>query len=519
MAASFPKTNEKSYKGYKLNLILTDEQKQQLQKALEASRYTWNIFLALNEYLYHKNMHDNHPDQWQRLLDKSAELALKNVKRNPFQREIDDYNNFLKDANYAELYELAQPFIQKDLERIQQKNQTRKKKLPEEVQRLSNFTMANMITQLKKKHDKSYILNDPAVASAVPRAAVQNLDRAYQTFFSNIKHGRYSLAGKPRFHSKWQPGSCGYNIGVNPRAIRQSKEGMTLLIPKLGKVKAHSKRHLPAGKVKTLRVRQTPAGQYIASLTIQQGTGPALRLDKVPRSKMIGINLAFSRSRVLTLSNGEVMTLDFDKLEAAFARTQKWSKKLSVRKNGYDKRYAELKTKLESENRQEEIPAFDYDSVRGIREARHARAKAFQRLSNLRRYRWDLITTQLTRKYQVIVVPKYNLRGLSNANKYSKKLLSLASLGMFNQLLVQKERKYGCQIIEVNPAHTSQVCHVCGQKLFDGPTSRRKEKLRCPSCGAEFDLHQNAAINILNLGMKQLEQDIKAQEEWNAGSK
>ena len=101
MAASFPKTNEKSYKGYKLNLILTDEQKQQLQKAFEASRYTWNIFLALNEYLYHKNMHDNHPDQWQRLLDKSAELANQ-LETNLKTLTVDHGKEF---ANYQSIEE------------------------------------------------------------------------------------------------------------------------------------------------------------------------------------------------------------------------------------------------------------------------------------------------------------------------------------------------------------------------------------------------------------------------------
>lgn len=514
---SFPKASETAYKGYVVKLDLTEEQKKQLDKCFEASKFAWNLFLGLNEYLYHKNMHDNHPDKWQELVDRSAELAVKKVKNNRPQREIDAYNDYLKEADHKEVYELAQPLIQKQLARLEKLNEKRKKPVAVEVARLGHYDMCNIITQLKKAHDKDYILNDPKVAATVPRTAVKTLDASYQAFFNNISHGRYDLAGKPR--PMYRSTSCGYTEGVKPHSLYQNKHGMKLQVPKIGFIVARTSRHLPAGKVKTIRLRHTPAGRYYASLSIQQGSNSPLNLSRIPKSKMVGVNLNYSRNNVVTLSNGEVYTLNFDKLEKAMEYTQRQSKKLSVRKNRYEERYAKLKNQLKAEDKLDQLPEFNYDSVRGIREARHTRAKAFNHLDNLRKYEWDEITTKLAREYQLIVIPKLSIRSMAARNPYGKKLLNLSSLGTFSLLLHQKGRKYGCHVIEVDPAYTTQTCHYCGKvatDIFgskDHPHKYTKHSWICPNCGETLDLHENAAVNVLSKGMDQLGKDAKAQQE------
>lgn len=65
----------------------------------------------------------------------------------------------------------------------------------------------------------------------------------------------------------------------------------------------------------------------------------------------------------------------------------------------------------------------------------------------------------------------------------------------------------GFRLIKVNPAYTSQRCHVCNtvDKL-----SRQGEVYHCKTCGAEMDADINAAINILHLGVYS-PQNLKAE--------
>ena len=57
------------------------------------------------------------------------------------------------------------------------------------------------------------------------------------------------------------------------------------------------------------------------------------------------------------------------------------------------------------------------------------------------------------------------------------------------------EYKAGCWNITVtviNPAYTSQYCHICGQHV-----DRNNDTVKCPSCGT-LDANINAAKNILH---------------------
>src|SRR5699024_1510083 len=104
----------------------------------------------------------------------------------------------------------------------------------------------------------------------------------------------------------------------------------------------------------------------------------------------------------------------------------------------------------------DQLPEHNPYSVRGVREARHARAKAHQKLANTRKYWFTQIVTELTRQYRVIYTPKYNVTKIKQTTKYGKHKLDLIGLGMFNQMLHTQSRKNGCLIIEVNPVYATQ---------------------------------------------------------------
>jgi putative transposase len=87
------------------------------------------------------------------------------------------------------------------------------------------------------------------------------------------------------------------------------------------------------------------------------------------------------------------------------------------------------------------------------------------------------------------------------ANHCLAKSIGDASWTMFRTVLAHKAASAGRQYAEVNPAFTSQDCSGCGL--------RAKKKLSerwhfCPVCGTSLDRDENAAKNILALGLQSI---------------
>ena len=64
-----------------------------------------------------------------------------------------------------------------------------------------------------------------------------------------------------------------------------------------------------------------------------------------------------------------------------------------------------------------------------------------------------------------------------------------------------KAEEAGRTVVLVNPRNTSKMCSGCGKLVEKGLSVRVHE---CPHCGLVLDRDQNAAINILRLGLSNL---------------
>jgi putative transposase len=72
-----------------------------------------------------------------------------------------------------------------------------------------------------------------------------------------------------------------------------------------------------------------------------------------------------------------------------------------------------------------------------------------------------------------------------------RRRLALWQRGLIRRWVEQQAQERGIQVVEVNPAYTSQACSRCGQR-----GNRRRHAFTCPQCGYQEHADINAARNI-----------------------
>ena len=130
------------------------------------------------------------------------------------------------------------------------------------------------------------------------------------------------------------------------------------------------------------------------------------------------------------------------------------------------------------------------------------RKKAINRLGRqhlkISRRRKDFVVKTaraLCTSNDVIVLENLNVRGLVKNHKLAKSI-SDAGWTLFKEWLKYFGRIFDREIIEVNPAYTSQDCSNCGKRVKKALSTRT----HVCSCGARLCRDHNAAINILAKG-------------------
>ena len=88
---------------------------------------------------------------------------------------------------------------------------------------------------------------------------------------------------------------------------------------------------------------------------------------------------------------------------------------------------------------------------------------------------------------------------MEESPKCMKKSYRDAGWGIFTRMICYKAAEAGNAVIFVNPAYTSQLCSSCGAMV---PKDLSTREHNCPNCGLMISRDLNAAINILNRGLR-----------------
>lgn len=126
-------------------------------------------------------------------------------------------------------------------------------------------------------------------------------------------------------------------------------------------------------------------------------------------------------------------------------------------------------------------------------------AKLHKHISNQRLDNLHQKSTEIANQYDVVCVESLNMRAMSNKGFGNGKATLDNGYGMFLNLLEYKLADRGKYLVKVDKWYpSSQICSCCGNQQKMKLTDRI---YKC-KCGSTMDRDYNAAINILNEGLR-----------------
>ena len=331
--------------------------------------------------------------------------------------------------------------------------------------------LGKYLTNLKKKDDYSY-LNE--VHSKVLQQSMQDLNSAFNNFFNGLKKNQHT--GYPRFKSKHDnKQSCRFPVDIFNRKnykCDKIKGNRITLIKQLSnihfKCSRKDEKYLNKNQqlIRSVTLIKTCTEKYFLSILIDYQQIKLEQLDTV-----IGLDLGIKDFIVDSNGNryenkhfykNKEMRLKF--LQKSLSRKQKGSKNRN-------------KTRIKL-------------------------AKLHEKISNQRNNYLHQITSMLVNENQVICIEDLNVKGMLQNHKLAKSVQEL-SLYEFRRQLEYKCRFYGRDLIIIDRFYpSSKTCHHCGYINKDLKLNDRE--WICPECGHIIDRDYNAALNILDEGLRQI---------------
>ena len=316
--------------------------------------------------------------------------------------------------------------------------------------KLNYYDTCRLLTQLKKENDWLKEVDSMAL-----QKSLKNLDNAYKKFFEG--------GGYPKFKSKKNRYRT-YKTSFTHGNIRFL--GNYIKLPKLEKVKIRDKR-IPQGRILNATISQEPDGKYYCFLCCTDVE--FIQYEKTNQN--IGIDLGIVDFAIF--SNG-----------------------IKIENQKFYENSEKKLAKLQREMSRKTIGGSNWNK------ARIKIAKLQKYIYNQRQNFLHNLTINIVRKYDTIVIEDLNVQNMKETdNSIRNKRVNDVSWSEFRRQLTYKSQWYGKKLVVVDQYYpSSQICHICGHR--DGKKSEKIRSWVCQNCNSELDRDINAAIIILNEGLR-----------------
>ena len=326
-----------------------------------------------------------------------------------------------------------------------------------------------MVTPARYKEEYPYLKEVDSLALANKQ---MDLEAAFRNTFSKSRKKKNRF---PTFKSaKHSRKSYTTNNQKGTVAILDNKY---IKLPKVGKVKAviHRKPD-DSWIIKSATVSQESDGKYYISVLFEYTDIE----NSYIADKTNAIGLDYASDGLYVDNNGRVGSNNKYYRES--------HKKLAKAQRKLSRKQGSKKNEAKSNNYIKQL-----HKVNAIH--RHI---ANQRLDNLHK-----ISAEIANQYDVVCVESLNLQTMSKKGFGNGKATLDNGYGMFLSMLEYKlsdRKKYLVKVDKWFPS--SQICHCCGA-LHPEMKDLKIRIMKC-DCGVTVGRDQNAAINILNEGLRQL---------------
>ena len=297
----------------------------------------------------------------------------------------------------------------------------------------------------------------------VLKQAVKDMLSAYKNFFE--QHG-----GFPKFKSKHgNKQSCRFELGAISKRNDYTTYHLSLANIRNVRFRCNEKyvQYLQKhhDNIRQATLTRLPCGEYYLSVLVDGDL-----IHKVNKTNAaVGIDLGI-KDFVIT-SDGEVFdNLHFKKCETKKIKTLQ--RQLSKKQKG-------------SSNRNK---------------VRIRLAKLYKKINDRKQYYLHTITNSLIDENQVICMEDLNVKGMVKNHNLAESICEM-NFGEFRRILEYKANWYNRNMVFVDRFYpSSKMCHNC--EYINKSLTLKDRQWICPQCGEVIERDYNAALNILDEGLR-----------------